>query len=41
MVHLLKKMKLYREGVKEYMTRISKHKPRSYQIDAVYDALKT
>ena len=29
-----------REGVKEYMTRISKHKPRNYQIDAVYDALK-
>jgi superfamily II DNA or RNA helicase len=28
------------EGVKEYMTRISKHKPRDYQIDAVYDALK-
>ena len=29
-----------REGVKEYMTRISKYKPRNYQIDAVYDALK-
>ena len=29
-----------REGVKQYMTRISKHKPRSYQIDAVYDALR-
>jgi len=29
-----------REGVKEYMTRISKHKPRNYQIDAVYDALR-
>jgi len=29
-----------REGVKEYMTRISKYKPRKYQIDAVYDALK-
>ena len=29
-----------REGVKEYMTRISKYKPRDYQIDAVYDALK-
>lgn len=28
------------EGVKDYMTRISKHKPREYQIDAVYDALK-
>ena len=29
-----------REGVKEYMTRISKYKPRKYQIDAVYDALR-
>ena len=29
-----------REGVKDYMTRISKYKPRSYQVDAVYDALK-
>ena len=28
------------EGVKDYMTRISKHKPRDYQVDAVYDALK-
>ena len=28
------------EGIKEYMTRISKHKPRDYQINAVYDALK-
>jgi superfamily II DNA or RNA helicase len=28
------------EGVKDYITRISKHKPREYQIDAVYDALK-
>jgi len=28
------------EGVKDYMTRISKHKPRDYQIDAVYDALR-
>jgi superfamily II DNA or RNA helicase len=28
------------EGVKDYMTRISNHKPRDYQIDAVYDALK-
>ena len=28
------------EGVKEYMNRISKHKPRDYQINAVYDALK-
>ena len=29
-----------REGVKDYMTRISKHKPRNNQIDAVYDALR-
>jgi superfamily II DNA or RNA helicase len=29
-----------REGVKDYMTRISKHKPRNYQIDAVFDALR-
>ena len=29
-----------REGVKDYMTRISKYKPRNYQIDAVYDALR-
>jgi superfamily II DNA or RNA helicase len=29
-----------REGVVDYMNRISKHKPRDYQIDAVYDALK-
>ena len=28
------------EGVKDYMTRISAHKPREYQINAVYDALK-
>jgi len=28
------------EGVKDYMTRISKHKPRDYQVDAVYDALR-
>jgi superfamily II DNA or RNA helicase len=29
-----------KEGVKEYMTRIARFKPRDYQIDAVYDALK-
>ena len=29
-----------KEGVKDYMTAISKHKPRDYQIDGVYDALK-
>jgi len=28
------------EGVKDYMTKISRHKPREYQIDAVYDALR-
>lgn len=28
------------EGVTDYMNRISKHKPRDYQINAVYDALK-
>jgi superfamily II DNA or RNA helicase len=28
------------EGVKEYMTRISSHKPRDYQVNAVYDALR-
>ncbi len=29
-----------REGVKAYMTKISKHKPRDYQVNAVYDALR-
>jgi superfamily II DNA or RNA helicase len=28
------------EGVKEFMARITSYKPRDYQIDAVYDALK-
>jgi superfamily II DNA or RNA helicase len=28
------------EGVSDYMNKISKHKPRDYQINAVYDALK-
>ena len=28
------------EGVKDYMTAISKYKPRDYQVDGVYDALK-
>lgn len=28
------------EGISDYMISISKHKPRDYQIDAVYDALK-
>ena len=27
-------------GVKDYMIAISKHKPRDYQIDGVYDALR-
>ncbi len=31
---------LSKEGVKGYMTAISKYKPRDYQIDGVYDALK-
>ena len=35
----LNKMISY-EGVKDYMTSISVHKPRDYQIQAVYDALK-
>ena len=29
-----------KEGVKDYMTSISKHRPRDYQIEGVYDALK-
>jgi superfamily II DNA or RNA helicase len=29
-----------KEGVKDYMTSISKHLPRDYQIEGVYDALK-
>ena len=28
------------EGVKDYMTAISSFKPRDYQIDGVYDALR-
>jgi len=28
------------QGVKDYMTAISNHKPRDYQIEGVYDALK-
>lgn len=28
------------EGVSDYMNRVSKHNPRDYQINAVYDALK-
>jgi superfamily II DNA or RNA helicase len=28
------------EGIADYMTSISKHKPRDYQINAVYDALR-
>jgi len=29
-----------REGVKDYVTSISKYKPRDYQVDGIYDALK-
>ena len=29
-----------KEGVKDYMKAISKHKPRDYQIEGVYDALR-
>ena len=29
-----------KEGVKDYITSISKYKPRDYQIDGIYDALK-
>ena len=29
-----------KEGVKDYMTAISRHKPRDYQIEGVYDALR-
>ena len=32
--------KISKEGVKDYMIAISKHKPRDYQIDGVYDALR-
>ena len=28
------------EGVKDYMTAISRHTPREYQIEGVYDALR-
>lgn len=29
-----------KEGVKDYMTSISKHPPRDYQVEGVYDALR-
>ena len=29
-----------KEGVKDYMSAICSHKPRSYQVDGVYDALR-
>ena len=29
-----------KEGVLDYMKKISKHEPRDYQVDAVYDALR-
>ena len=28
------------EGVKDYLTKISKYKPRDYQIEGVFDALQ-
>ena len=31
---------IYKEGVKDYMTSISKYSPRDYQVEGVYDALK-
>jgi superfamily II DNA or RNA helicase len=32
--------RISKEGVKDYMTAISKHSPRDYQIEGVYDALR-
>ena len=32
--------RISKEGVKDYMSAISKYKPRDYQIDGVYDALR-
>ena len=32
--------KISKEGVKDYMIKICNHKPRDYQIDCVYDALR-
>ena len=32
--------KVSEEGVRDYVTSISKYKPRGYQIEGVYDALK-
>ena len=29
-----------KEGVKDYMTSISKYAPRDYQVEGVYDALR-
>lgn len=29
-----------KEGVRDYMKKISRHDPRDYQVDAVYDALR-
>ena len=29
-----------KEGVKEYINRISNHRPRKYQVEGVYDALR-
>jgi len=32
--------KISKEGVKDYMTAISRHAPRDYQVEGVYDALR-
>jgi len=32
--------KISKEGVKDYMTAISRHSPRDYQVEGVYDALR-
>ena len=32
--------RISKEGVKDYMTAISRHSPRDYQIEGVYDALR-
>jgi superfamily II DNA or RNA helicase len=33
-------MDISKEGVKDYVTTISRHAPRDYQIEGVYDALR-
>ena len=32
--------RISKEGVKEYINRISNHRPRKYQVEGVYDALR-